>query len=207
MTKQEIRDSMLARRRDVDIETRRRSGKAIARRLAESDVFARSWRFCCYLSTPQEVTSRYILRAVFDAGREACVPAWDPMEKSYGLFAYDPRMPLIAGHKGIREPAVRVPILPWDVDCFIIPGLAFDAQGGRLGYGKGYYDRILAQVPRTARILAVCYDWQVVAEPLPLEPHDMRVHQIATDTRMIACAPRDQTSSATTESGSGKCSA
>jgi 5-formyltetrahydrofolate cyclo-ligase len=187
MTKDEIRADMLARRRDVDDTTRRDAGRKIAKRVAESDAFARSWRFCCYLSTPREVTSRYILRAVFDAGREACIPAWDPIDKTYGLFAYDPSMPLITGHKGIREPAVRIPIIPWDVDCFIIPGLAFDSHGGRLGYGKGYYDRILAQAVRTVRIIAVCYDWQVVSDPLPLEPHDIRVHMIITDQRLITC--------------------
>jgi 5-formyltetrahydrofolate cyclo-ligase len=188
MTKAEIRADMLARRRDVDDTTRRDAGRKIAKRMAESDAFARSWRFCCYLSTPHEVTSRYILRAVFDAGREACIPAWDPMAQTYGLFAYDPHMPLITGHRGIREPAVHIPILPWNVDCFIVPGLAFDSHGGRLGYGKGYYDRILAQTARTVPIIAVCYDWQVVDDPLPLEPHDIRIHMIITDQRLITCA-------------------
>ncbi len=187
MTKEEIRNAMLERRRKVGDEAPRQSGEAIAQRLSESDGFTRSWRFCCYLSTPHEVTSRYILGAIFDAGREACVPAWDPVARTYGLFAYDQRMPMITGHKGIREPAVRIPILPWDVDCFIIPGLAFDSQGGRLGYGKGYYDRILVKASRTVRILSVCYDWQVVSEPLPLESHDVRVHQIFTDERLINC--------------------
>lgn len=187
MTKQEIRDEMRARRAKVDDQTRRLAGKAIAERLAASEAFTGSWMFCCYLGTPHEVTTRYILRAVFDAGREACIPAWDGLEHAYGLFAFNPRTPLITGHKGIREPAVRVPVQPWNVDCFIIPGLAFDAQGGRLGYGKGYYDRILAQANRTARILAVCYDWQVAGEPLPLEAHDVRVHQILTDRRLITC--------------------
>jgi 5-formyltetrahydrofolate cyclo-ligase len=187
MTKEEIRASMLERRRDVDNRTRRTAGKAIAKRLADTDAFVHAWRFCCYLGTPHEVTSRYILRTVFAAGREACIPAWDPLERTYGIFAYDPGMPLIIGRKGIREPAVRIPILPWNVDCFIVPGLAFDSHGGRLGYGKGYYDRILSQAAHTARIIAVCYDWQVVSDPLPLEPHDIRVHMIITDERFITC--------------------
>jgi len=187
MTKQEIRDKMRARRKEVDDQTRRLAGKAIAERLAASEAFAHSRMFCCYLATPREVTTRYILRAVFDAGREACIPAWSESACAYGLFAFNPHTPLITGHKGVREPAVRVPVQPRDVDCFIIPGLAFDAQGGRLGYGKGHYDRILARANRTARILAVCYDWQVADEPLPLEAHDVRVHQIVTDRRLITC--------------------
>ena len=187
MNKDEIRADMLARRRTINDHTRRQAGKEIARRLLETDAFARSWRFCCYLSARHEVSSRYILRAVFDAGREACVPCWDPVARTYSLFAYDPGMPLVTGPKGIREPAVRIPIIPWNVDCFIIPGLAFDIHGGRLGYGKGYYDRILARAARTARIVAVGYDWQVTEAPLPLESHDIRAHLIATDTRLITC--------------------
>lgn len=189
MTKQKIRDEMRIRRRTIDHETRRSASKAIGERFATSDAFVVSWLFCCYLSTVHEISSRYMLRAIFAAGREACIPAWDQLARSYGLFAFNPRTPLISGHKGIREPAVRVPVMPWDVGCFIIPGLAFDAHGGRLGYGKGYYDRILAKAGRTTRIVAVCYDWQVVTDPLPLEAHDIRMHQIITDRRLITCTP------------------
>ena len=77
--------------------------------------------------------------------------------------------------------------MPWDVDAFILPGLAFDAQGGRLGYGAGYYDRILSKAARNAPKIALCYDWQVLEEPLPQEPHDIPVDWIVTDTRVIDC--------------------
>lgn len=182
---------MHARRKLVDYETRRQAGKSIVEHFVASDAFVRSWCFCCYLSTPYEVTTRYILRQIFQAERNACIPAWDAIAKSYELFALGPDTPLITGHKGIREPAVRIPVFPWDVDCFIIPGLAFDAHGGRLGYGKGYYDRILARCAKTTRIVAICYDWQVVDQQLPCEAHDVRMHQIITEKRVITCAPSE----------------
>jgi hypothetical protein len=96
-------------------------------------------------------------------------------------------MRLITGHHGIREPAIRIPVLPWDVDAFILPGLAFDEQGGRLGYGAGHYDAILAKANKTAPKIALCYDWQVVEQPLPQDAHDMRMDWIVTDKRVINC--------------------
>jgi len=77
--------------------------------------------------------------------------------------------------------------MPWDVDAFILPGLAFDRQGGRLGYGAGYYDRILAKASRTALKIAVCYDWQMLDTPLPQEPHDIPMDWIITEKRALRC--------------------
>jgi 5-formyltetrahydrofolate cyclo-ligase len=94
---------------------------------------------------------------------------------------------LITGKLGIREPQKRIPIAPLDIDAFIIPGLAFDAQGGRLGFGAGIYDEILSQARKSAPKNAICYDWQVLKEPLPLEPHDICMDWIVTDKRVIAC--------------------
>jgi 5-formyltetrahydrofolate cyclo-ligase len=70
---------------------------------------------------------------------------------------------------------------------FILPGLAFDMQGGRLGYGAGVYDAILSQARKRAPKIALCYDWQVLEEPLPLEAHDIRLDWIVTERRVIKC--------------------
>jgi 5-formyltetrahydrofolate cyclo-ligase len=94
---------------------------------------------------------------------------------------------LITGKLGIREPRKRIPVLPLDVDLFILPGLAFDTQGGRLGFGAGIYDDILSRARKSSPKIAIGYDWQVLDEPLPLEPHDIRMDWIVTDKRVISC--------------------
>jgi 5-formyltetrahydrofolate cyclo-ligase len=189
-TKNDIRRQMRDKRHGVSQEERLAAGKAIAKKLEGCPIslLLRTWRLCIYLSMKHEIPTRYIARMAWEAGREVCVPAWNTSEKAYALYAIGPRMHLIAGPHGVREPAVRVPVMPWDVNTFILPGLAFDAQGGRLGYGAGHYDAILGKALRAARKIAICYDWQVLDAPLPQEPHDIAMDWIVTDTRVIDCA-------------------
>jgi 5-formyltetrahydrofolate cyclo-ligase len=187
MTKADIRNRARERRKEATTQDRHRAGRAIARQFADLAFFRRAWRFCTYLALQGEIPTRYLIRACFDAGREVCVPAWDPIQRRYDLFAFDPSMHLVRGPLGIREPAVRIPIPPWDVAIFILPGLAFDTRGGRIGYGGGHFDRILAQAHGASLKVAVGFDWQVQDEVLPLSDHDIRVDWILTESRAIDC--------------------
>ena len=188
--KADLRRQMLDRRRAVSTDIRTSSGKAACESIigAPLNLLTRAWRVCLYLSAAGEIPTRYIARAVWEAGREVCVPAWSSTEKAYKLYAIDPSTRLVTGHYGIREPALRVPVMTWDVDAFIIPGLAFDSHGGRLGHGAGYYDRILGKASRHAPKIGLCYDWQLVDAPLPQEPHDIAMDWVVTDTQAIPCA-------------------
>lgn len=188
-TKDEIRLEMREKRKAVEQEVRREAGKEIAKKLIESDIrlLLQAWRIALYLSAEHEIPTRYIVRSIFEVGREVVVPYWSQSNKKYQLTLMGPTTKLVTGKLGIREPRERVPVLPFDIDAFIIPGLAFDAQGGRLGYGAGIYDGILVEARKQAPKIAVCYDWQVLDEPLPLEPHDIRMDWIVTDQRVINC--------------------
>ena len=204
MTKDVIRQQMRERRHAITPEGRMAAGKAICKNVMGDTVklLLHAWRVCLYLSTKNEVPTRYIARAVWEASREVCVPAWSKNEEAYRLYAFDPHMKLIKGHHDIREPAVRIPVFPWDVDAFILPGLAFDTLGGRLGFGAGHYDGILAKAPKMSPKIALCYDWQVVDDLLPQEEHDIFMDWVVTDARVINCAANRQvTGSALTVTG------
>lgn len=85
---------------------------------------------------------------------------------------------LAAGAFGIREPLAMAPVVPaGDVDVFLCPGLAFDPRGGRLGRGRGFYDRLLAPARPTALRIGVCHPLQRVADTYP-EPHDVPMHRV-----------------------------
>lgn len=195
MTKDEIRKQMRDKRYEVTPEERKELSRAVCKKVMEAPIrlLLRAWRVCLYLSTKNEIPTRYLARAIWEAGRDVCVPAWSRSDAMYKLYAIDARTRLVAGHHGLREPAVRIPVMPWDVDAFILPGLAFDTRGGRLGYGAGYYDRILSKATRVAPKIALCYDWQVLDEPLPQEPHDIPVDWIVTDARVVDCAANRKT--------------
>ena len=85
-----------------------------------------------------------------------------------------------------------------EADIILVPGAAFDEEGGRLGYGKGYYDKLLSgpgssgtrpEGRRGTRlpIIALAYELQIRQRPLPVLPHDVRVDLIVTEERVIAC--------------------
>jgi 5-formyltetrahydrofolate cyclo-ligase len=188
-SKDEIRLEMREKRRAITQEERREAGKEIAKKLVECDIrlMLQAWRIALYLSTPHEIPTRYIARAIWEAGREIAVPYWSESSNKYKLSLMNPKTKLIKGKMGIREPGERLPVSPLDIDAFIIPGLAFDAQGGRLGYGAGIYDGILLEARKRTPKIAICYDWQVLDEPLPLEPHDICMDWIVTDKRVINC--------------------
>jgi 5-formyltetrahydrofolate cyclo-ligase len=92
------------------------------------------------------------------------------------------------GHRGIPEPRPDVSRVTVEaIDWVLVPGVAFDLAGGRLGYGGGFYDRLLPLLrPGTPRI-AGAFDAQVVAH-LPAAPHDLPVDCIVTETRMVPAA-------------------
>jgi len=111
-----------------------------------------------------------------------------PRVDSGSLAMHQVRSPheLAPGKFGILEPPATATKSrgPWDL--ILIPGLAFDRCGGRLGRGRGYYDRFLAQHPEAVRV-GICFDEQVVQE-LPLEPHDFRLNALVTPSEILRFA-------------------
>ena len=188
-SKDDIRLEMSKRRKEVSQERRRYTAQKIAPLITEGQIrlSMRAFRLVVYLSTHHEIPTRYIARAMWGAMRDVCVPAWDERNGQYCLCELHPTMQLIKGKYGIREPAEQIHVMPWDVDSFVLPGLAFDTHGGRLGFGKGIYDGILAKANSTAVKIGICYDWQIFDEPLPVEPHDISVDWVVSDKRVINC--------------------
>ena len=91
---------------------------------------------------------------------------------------------------GIPEPPVSEQQMNInDADIVIIPGAGFDASGNRIGYGGGYYDRLLSGLQKDIPVIAPAYEEQIV-DSIPSEPHDIRVQMIVTDRRLIRCGPQ-----------------
>ncbi|HSB34571.1 MAG TPA: 5-formyltetrahydrofolate cyclo-ligase, partial [Nitrospirota bacterium] len=86
------------------------------------------------------------------------------------------------GTWGIPEPVESHPVPLTDIDLIITPGAAFDEDGNRLGYGAGFYDRILSSFPRTT--VALAFEEQIVPQ-VPTNPHDVPVKKIVTEKRII----------------------
>lgn len=107
-------------------------------------------------------------------------------EDRLDLFRVASLHELAPGAFGVREPLARIEnaIAPESLDLILVPGVAFTADGARLGRGGGFYDRLLAWLtPRTCKI-GVCFDAQLLPE-LPIEPHDQHMDFIATESGLL----------------------
>ncbi len=92
---------------------------------------------------------------------------------------------LVSGTMGILEPSEEAPVaMCSEIDLILAPGMAFDRSGGRLGRGKGYYDRFLAGY--TGRTIGICYQGNLL-EAIPMEQHDKRMDAVVTDQTIIMC--------------------
>ena len=118
------------------------------------------------------------------AGKRVVVPYCESGQlELFQLTSFDELAPAMMG---VLEPKPELrrhldrKINPTEPDLIIAPGLAFDRRGGRLGYGKGYYDRFLHQIRADATKLAVCFECQLFAE-IPVLPHDIRMELVVTE--------------------------
>ncbi len=103
----------------------------------------------------------------------------------------DEALPLVAGVWGIEEPAAGAPVVAHDaIDLVVVPALAIDPGGHRIGYGRGYYDATLARTTNAVTV-GVAFDFQLIAE-VPREPHDVAVAWVVTDQRTLRAAPEGE---------------
>jgi len=163
--KRALRERVLAFRCALPAEDVARRSRSVAARLLELPAVQRAETIFCYVSHECEVETHQLVRDWLAAGKRVHVPAFDAQQRCYqpspiGDFDRD----LAVGKMGILEPRARTaPDGPADVA--IVPGVAFDAQGHRLGYGKGFYDDMLKHF-RGPKI-ALAFDCQMQ----PAVPH------------------------------------
>jgi len=136
-------------------------------------------RVLLYVASPDEVDLSALLSAGLSAGKRVCLPAFDGEHGVYlAREILDPARDLVPGRFRIPEPGPRCRSLPVaELDLMLVPGLAFDRGGGRLGRGKGYYDRLLAD--KRGPVWGVAFREQLGAT-LPRESHDQILDGVLT---------------------------
>jgi 5-formyltetrahydrofolate cyclo-ligase len=183
MPKQNLRKLMLARRKALHGVAVRSASRLVQRTFVASEEFAAARVIALYAAVHNEVETADVLQAALDVAKVALFPVVDPE----GLLfrRVEDVSVLRQGSFGIPEPDAACAIYPpEEADLVVIPGVAFDLGGRRIGYGKGYYDKALHQLEGKGKLVAFCYDFQVVDEIVG-EPHDVRMDLIITETRVI----------------------
>ena len=184
-----IREEMIRVRGKLDDAERSEKSRQIARRLFELEAFKKSKAVFFFLSLPREVQTEEMIREAFRLNKEVFVPLVDKEERRLQV-ARIPGMEIefVRGEYGVREPAPgeREIVAPSRIDLVVAPGLAFDPRGGRIGYGAGYYDRLLQQIPAQAVRIGIGFDFQV-RDSVPQTDFDVPVQIVVTETKSLMC--------------------
>lgn len=155
----------------------------ISERVLMLPEYQKAKRVLCYASVRQEVNTSALLREILRSGRELYLPRVAPSRELVAVKLTDPEA-MALGAFGIREPSGGEIIEPDRLDLIIVPGLAFDRRGGRLGYGAGYFDRFLSRC--AGLVAALAFEFQMV-DQIPLEPHDVPVDRVITERAVYNC--------------------
>jgi 5-formyltetrahydrofolate cyclo-ligase len=184
--KSALRARALAARDALPAAQRAAATAAIAERIGRLASFAAARCVLLTLAFRGEWDTLPLVRAALAAGKTVVLPRVDPQARMLELRAIgDPAADVAPGWQGIPEPRAACPVLaPADVDWALVPGVAFDPAGRRLGYGGGFYDRLLPLLGNGARRVAGAFDVQIVAR-VPAAPHDLLVDTVVTETRTI----------------------
>ena len=188
--KKELRTELLKKRDAIPPEVRRAKDRLMRERLLALDEIKVANLIFFFASFRSEVDTHEPMKSLLAEGKRIVLPKVDRENHLLLLYEIKGLEELVPGYMGIPEPSVlseeRV-ITVNDIEAVVIPGAGFDEAGNRIGYGGGYYDRLLASIEKNIPVIAPAYEEQLAAS-VPSEPHDIRVAMIVTDRRVIRCA-------------------
>lgn len=190
--KQTIRKNILALREQLSPDARAAYSAAISARLLRLPEYRQADTVLGYMNFGTEFASGLWAAQVLAEGKRLVLPRVNHHTSRLDLYRVeDLESQLATGLWGIREPiAERCERLggPNEVEFVLLPGVAFARDGARLGYGKGFYDRLLAQMTHRPALVAAAFAVQIV-EQIPQEATDIKVEWIITEQETIFCLP------------------
>ena len=184
--KRELRESLLVRRREAPPTAA--MGSAATQVLCDTPEYRAANTVAMYVALPDELPTEVLLERARAEGKRVLLPrilvAGEPAFAAFTSFEE-----LRPGRYGVREPAVGSPVVSLsEAGVVVVPGVAFDRLGGRLGHGGGYYDRALARIKGGASFVVGFAASEQVVEELPRERHDVDVDAVATEGELIRMA-------------------
>ena len=177
--KKQIRKEILALRKAMSEELQERYSQSIVQKVIDHAAYKEAEMMYCYIDAKGEVKTKALIEDAWRNGKKVAVPRvhGDIME-FYLISSYEQ---LTAGYFGIMEPAESCEMVTEisEKSVVIMPGVAFDKSGNRIGYGKGFYDKYFSAHPDVYKI-AVAYSLQVV-EAIEADEHDVRANCVITE--------------------------
>ena len=189
--KKEIREAILQEKIKFSKATAKEKSLAIFNTLKEMDFYKNANNVMVYitLENENEASTDPMLDDLFDKGKRIFVPL--TVHKTKELIVSelkDLENDLEVGNFGVMEPKKETtrPVEPSILDLVIVPGVAFDKEGFRIGHGAGYYDRFLPRLPEKTVTVSLAFDMQLI-DKVPICCHDIAVKYVITEKQFIEC--------------------
>ena len=184
--KKQLRCDMLTKRRSLPTAWVTAQSEVIAATFSTWPIYLSAATVMFYLSMPDEPQTEQIILDALGRGKKVCVPL---LGKTFGEMAaawITDLDSLMTGRLGLKmpDPERSCIVAPADIDLIVVPGVAFDSRGNRLGMGAGYYDRFLEQKERCT-LLGLAWSCQNI-DKVPSEPHDIRMHYLLTEKGLLS---------------------
>ena len=171
MQKQQIRIHMRAKRRHYAQINKGEATRQLHRQIIQLPIWHHAEHIAIYYPKPEELDTRTIIDAAWASKKSIYLPVTHAARSEMSFYAYQPHSRLISGSFGIYQPETLGPPADAKLDCMILPAIALDESGFRLGYGFGYYDRFLAGQRKKITTIGVAYTCNRIKK-LPHDKHD-----------------------------------
>ena len=182
--KTKLRELVLKKLKSQPQELRQKKSGVILEKLRRALEFQKARAIMFYVALTHEVDMGPFLEEALGEGRCVTVPYVDKKNGTLiPIQIEDPKKDLVVGSYGILEPRPELALRSFDanrLDLVLVPGLAFDLKGHRLGRGKGYYDRFLKTLPRHVKRFGLAFDFQVL-DSVPVTNSDVSVDEVITN--------------------------
>jgi 5-formyltetrahydrofolate cyclo-ligase len=180
LTKQQIRSKILLQLNSQKEDTRERKSKAIKDKLFRTQVFKKAKTVMFYVAFGGEVNTLEMMKEARKLGKIIAVPVCKKNRITIRPCILDEHARLKKGPYGVCEPSQEKVIPIQDLDLVIVPGLAFDKKGNRLGRGRGCYDRFLSRLPKKTPSIGLAFVFQILPS-IPATAHDVGVSRIISN--------------------------
>ena len=183
--KKQMREAILAVRDAMPPAARRAASRVIIEKVCALPAYQVARTVLAYIGFGSEIDTQALIERIIADAKIAVVPRVDRATQALILHSVKSLSELVTSKWGIREPPAEAPVISASgIEFILMPGVAFDRSGNRLGYGRGYYDTWLLSVdPALARV-AGAFSCQIVVK-VPVAPHDQKIDTIITENEII----------------------
>lgn len=193
--KQTLRQSIIAAREKLPASDCMRLSRVVIGSVCDLPAYRQAQTVLGYLNFGAELVAELWVQQALKDNKRVLLPRVNRASKHLDLYqVHDLQQDVAPGLWGIREPLMercdRLDVLS-ELDFVLLPGIAFTREGARLGYGGGFYDKLLAQFPHQPTLVAGAFELQLVAE-IPQESTDRKVEWLVTENEAIHCSAIDK---------------